>query len=363
MKILLIITKSEFGGAQRFVHDMASYLHSQNHHVVIGYGEPGFLATTLEGKGLETHHFKNLKRSFNPVKTLLFLQELRSFVRENHFDVVHCNSSNTLPGILGLNNLPERPITIATLHGLSFAAPEHQSRLKLLYIFLYRFILSRFTSVVYISKRDHDNGVRAGLPEGIIIPLGIPDEFFLPPFEARQKLALLCRDINPKRFLIGAIGRLAYPKNFSFLIEHFLLIKECLPNAQVIIIGEGPDRAELAKKITERQLEKDIFLTGSVAGVSCFMKGLDLLIVPSTYEGVPYVALEALQARIPVLLSAVGGMPEIVPTDFLFILTAENFRNGLTMLKERNFPVPPLLPTRTLQAMGQAYLSIYQSHV
>lgn len=361
MNILFVITKAELGGAQRFVLDLAGYLQSQGHTVTVGYGEPGFLTEALSKQQIATHRFTNLKRGLNPFGAFRFQRELREFIRRNAFDVVHFNSSNTLLGIFGLNKLSKPPTTVATMHGLSFIAPEHKTLLKPFYTLIYQAILKKFNHVIYISNRDQKNAEHAGLPSGTVIPLGIPEESFLPQSEARHSLAFLDARLKPESFIIGAIGRLAYPKNIAFLVKNFHLIQKLIPHAQLLIIGDGPDREQLLKYIKELGLAQEIILLGSIPQAAHYLKALNLLVVPSTYEGVPYVVLEALQARIPLLLSAVGGMPEIVPPDFLFTLTGEDFKKQLTALKKNNFPLPPLLQERTLERMAQEYLHIYQS--
>lgn len=361
MKILLVITKAELGGAQRFVRDMAIFLRQAGHDVTVGYGTSGHLIESLGTATIATHRFQTLERSFNPFSALSFARELKNFVAEQGFDVVHCNSSNTLPGILLLSSLRKRPVTVATLHGLSFAAPEHSSPFKSFYTFLYRTLLRSFDKTVYISQRDRDNGLRTGLPEGYVVPLGIPEGRLLERNEARRKLVSFTTGADPRRFLIGFIGRLAYPKNIGFVVEHFDVIQKNIPNAQLLAIGDGPERPELVEKIKHRHLENDIFLLGSTADAAQYLKGIDLLVIPSVYEGVPYIALEALQARTPLLASAVGGLPELLPEQNLFELTAEDFDYKISLLKAKNFPAFPLPENRNIDRMAEAYLSLYRN--
>jgi glycosyltransferase involved in cell wall biosynthesis len=340
---------------------LAEYLHTHNHTVTVGYGTPGFLLQELQQRGIATHQFKNLARSFNPLRALAFTRELTSFIQTTAFDCVHFNSSNTFLGILGLRNLPNRPCTIATMHGLSIVAPEHTSVFKKIFSALFAFLLPKFDSVVYISERDRINAEKAHFPHGNMIPLGIQKPQFLLKAEARQKLAGN-NTLQPDDFVIGAVGRLAYPKNMAFLIEEFSTIKKIVPTAKLAIIGEGPERAMLEQKIRDTQYTTDITLCGAIPHAETLFRGFDMLIIPSTYEGVPYVALEALAAELPVLFSDVGGLPELVPPQFLFSIKRKNFEQQFTALAHQNFPTPTLHKEYTLTSMAEEYLRLYQKN-
>lgn len=360
MKVLIVITKAELGGAQRFVIDLAHYLQDHGHAVSVAYGEPGFLTDLLAKRQIPIFSFKTLKRSFNPFRSWGFVRELKKFLTNHAFDIVHCNSSNTFLGIFGIRSLPNPPKTIATLHGLSLVAPEHQSLFKPLYSWLFSFLLKRFNEVVYISERDQHNAISSQLPKGTVIALGISEQNYLAREPAREVLCSFDRRIIRDHFLLAVVGRLAYPKNQLFLINHYPTIARIIPNAQLLLIGDGPDRPMLKKIISEKKLEKHILLLGSIPEAQNYFKGFDLLLIPSTYEGVPYVALEAIQARIPLLAAAVGGLPQVLPPALLFSLNEASFTERLMNLQALRFPPPPLLAERTLAHMGESYLKLYQ---
>lgn len=359
MNILFVVTKADLGGAQRFVFDLAHFFHTHGHQVTVGYGVPGSLTERLKEHHIPTHHFKHLTRNLNPFSAYLFSRELRKKTIEQGYDIVHFNSSNTFPGVFSLKNLLAKPRTIATLHGLSFIAPEHASRAKPVYALLYRHLLYNFNETVYLTERDQKNAVQQGLPVGTIIPLGIAAEPYLSREKALSELQVLNNRIQPDRFIVGAVGRLAYPKNIIFLIEHFTQLRRIIPNVQLVLIGDGPDRAYLESHIAEKKLTHDIILLGAVPQASRYLQAFNLLIVPSTYEGVPYIVLEALAAQIPVLASAVGGLPEVLPPSHLFKLTTEDFIDQLEKLANNNFPIPTAHHEHTLSSMAEKYLKLY----
>jgi glycosyltransferase involved in cell wall biosynthesis len=363
MRRLLLITKTELGGAQRFVFDLATYLHQHGHDITVGYGTTGELVNRLQVQGIKTHRFDQLARSHNPLSTIFFIREIRAYLHLHYFDVVHCNSSNTLPAIFGIKKVPQPPIAIATIHGLSFAAPEHRSIVKPIYVVLYRFLLARFDHVAYLSTHDHDSALQKKFSDGPIIPLGIPNEQHLARERARQELYNLNQRLRTKGFLAAIIGRLAYPKNVVFAVNHFWCIKQTFPDAQLIIIGDGPDRLAIKKLITEKKYTNDIIMLGAIPSANRLLKAFDALIIPSTYEGTPYIALEALQAGIPVLASHVGGLHEVLPSTHLFKLNAESFSAVLSRLHSHSEIAVHIPPQRTIEHMAATYLSLYSTRV
>ena len=79
-----------------------------------------------------------------------------------------------------------------------------------------------------------------------------------------------------------------------------------------VIIGEGEERTALQNLIQEMHLENEVFLIGKREGASSLLRAFDIFILPSIKEGLPYVILEAGVAELPVVASAVGGIPEII---------------------------------------------------
>ena len=102
MKILLIITKAEIGGAQNFVLNLAKGLRSSGQEVVVAAGSGDYLSEELKKADIKFKRLKKLKRTNNLFKSFSFISELKNYVKNEKFDVVHFNSSNTLIGVWGL---------------------------------------------------------------------------------------------------------------------------------------------------------------------------------------------------------------------------------------------------------------------
>ena len=323
MKILLVITKGEIGGAQQVVLNLAKNLKKENNDVVVGFGEGQYLKERLTTLNIPFHNFKQLKRSTNPLKNLFFILELKKFLDQNKFDVVHFHSSNTLSGAISAKLSKYKPKTIFTFHGLSVLDPNYEIKRPLRFLFwlYFKFFLLFVDEKIFICKYNLEIAKKIHLvKDGKIVYNTInQDELhFLDKVDARKILSEKCHVNLNDKFIIGSIGRLAYPKNYEFLISVFPKILKIKNNAVCVIIGEGSEREKYENLIKKLGLENKIFLPGEDQNASYLLKALDLFVLPSKYEGYPTVLLEAKLAEIPILASKVGGNQEILEANNLY---------------------------------------------
>jgi glycosyltransferase involved in cell wall biosynthesis len=300
-KILFVITKSNWGGAQRYVFDLATHLPTDQFTVAVAFGQPGLLAEKLQNAGIKTHALNYMQRDAALFKDVRAGMELyRLFVQERP-DIVHLNSSKAG----GLGALAARlagvPKIIFTVHGLPWDEPRNLISKSLIYIATrFTFLLSH--NVITISKDNYER-VRACLL-------------------CRHKIHLIYNGIGPMRLgsgelirnafpagvkITGTIGELTQNKNQIALVEEAR--KD--PHRYVAIVGEGELRGFLEQKIKEYNLQDRVKLFGFLPAAEV-LKGFDVFALPSLKEGLPYVLLEAKQAGLPIVANRVGGVPEIL---------------------------------------------------
>lgn len=104
-------------------------------------------------------------------------------------------------------------------------------------------------------------------------------------------------------YLVGHVGRFAYQKNHDFLIRAFAEIKKKISNAKLILIGEGILMNEVKNEAKKLGLQEDIIFYGACHNVNELMQAMDLFVLPSHFEGLPVVGVEAQAAGLPVLFS------------------------------------------------------------
>lgn len=127
-----------------------------------------------------------------------------------------------------------------------------------------------------------------------------------------EKFSQIKRKIaNDEEVVFGSLGRLSEQKNYSLLIQAVAQVKSDL-KFKFKIAGEGELRERLLDEIRLAQVEDKIELVGVKEDVPAFLQELDFFILPSKWEGLGIVLLEAGLARLPVLASATGGILEII---------------------------------------------------
>ncbi|MFA5131385.1 MAG: glycosyltransferase [Patescibacteria group bacterium] len=341
MKILIVVTRSEMGGAQVFALNLARGLKASGEEVFVAGGPGEFLPESLAAASIPFYRFKNLARSYNPFKIFKFLAELKAYVGAEKFDVVHLNSTNTLFGVWRLAALRPKVKIIFTVHGLSFLDANHHTNilLKSAYRLFFKSAWEKVERLVFVSRLNYASALKQGLTKkGEIIYNGLDQAagYFSEPEAARAFLSEKSGIDLSTSYIYGSIGRLAYPKNYEFLINSHIEIKKLQPEAKLILIGEGPERAKYETLIKSYRLEKEVYLLGEIKDASRYLKAFDLFVLPSIFEGMSLSLMEAVVAGIPALASRVGGNEEIIGAENCFAL--DNQEEFLEKLKSVHMP-------------------------
>ncbi|KKT41600.1 MAG: Second mannosyl transferase [Candidatus Giovannonibacteria bacterium GW2011_GWA2_44_13b] len=334
MKVLFVITKSNWGGAQRYVYDMATSLPRENYEVAVAVGGQGLLAENLKLAGIRVVGIPHLERDINFLKELFSTIYLWKIFKDERPDIIHLNSSK----VGGLGALAARalrlwdrwdrkgtdralwePRVIFTVHGWAFNERRNFIFQGVIYFLQW---LTAFLSdrIIILSRHDYRQAIEMPLIENekfALLPLGIKVPEFLTPDKAREFLK-----IDPKqKNIIGTIAEFTKNKGLEYLLEGIERLKtpDKKINCKVVIIGGGEDFEKMKKEIEDKKLQEDIILAGFVMGASKYLKAFDIFILPSLKEGLPYVVLEAMNAGLPIVASSVGGLTDLV----------ENEKNGI----------------------------------
>jgi glycosyltransferase involved in cell wall biosynthesis len=144
----------------------------------------------------------------------------------------------------------------------------------------------------------------------IVIPLGITPVDYFKKEEVQQELLGSVLDKN--YCFIGSIGELHPIKGHGYAIEAVANLISKGKKIKYVICGEGAYRSVLEKKISDLNMKESIILAGNVPEAARYLKAFDIFLFPSLSEASGYAALEAGMAGLPVIASAVGGVPEII---------------------------------------------------
>ncbi len=119
-------------------------------------------------------------------------------------------------------------------------------------------------------------------------------------------------DVQPDSLLIGTIGRLHRAKGLPDLLSAMVRVQEYDPEARLLLVGGGELREELETQAETLGLSNAVIFAGIRNNIPEILGALDLFVLPSLWEGLPLVLLEAMAAGLPVVATAVGGTPEVV---------------------------------------------------
>lgn len=363
LKILYIITHSEWGGAQKYVFDLAFALNNNpNYQVAVAAGEDknGELIKHLLKVKIKTYYLKYLKRQVNFYNDWFAFWSLIKLFRRFHPDIVHLNSSKT--GSLGalaaaLYNFSiflckfQRSSAIKviyTVHGLILNEPLPWS--KKYFYWLAEKVSGLFKNhIICVSKFDKQSILKHKIAPANKISvihngIDLKNIYFLPKAEAREKL--YHNLLNPQTtieqwnngVIIGCIANFYPTKGLPYLLEAAREVKSIDKNIKFIIIGDGPQKEKLEKIIKDYQLSDTVFLTGRLVNANKYLKAFDIFAFPSLKEGLAYSLIDASAAGRPIITTNVGGNPEIIKHNKTGILVPPaNFsalaENVLTLIR------------------------------
>jgi glycosyltransferase involved in cell wall biosynthesis len=314
-EVLRIIGRLNVGGPARHVLRLDAPLRRRGWRTVLATGSPdpgeGDLLDEARAAGLDVRVVPELRRDVHPARDARALLALRRLVRELRPDVVHTHTAKAgVLGRLAAGAVSPAPARVHTFHGHVLAGYFGPLR-SALWRSIERALARRSDALIAVAPQVRDELVQhhgVGRREQYrIVPPGVDFERVRPDpaggAELRARLGL-ARDA----VLAGCVGRLAPVKDTGALLAAFAAARERCPRLALLVVGDGPDAARLAPALAApgvawlppRRELCDVYAA------------LDLLLLPSRAEGCPQVLVEALAAGVPVLASAVGGVPWLV---------------------------------------------------
>jgi len=304
VKVLYLITKSNWGGAQRYVYDLATNLPREAYEPYVACGGGGELISRLTTVGIPVIEIPNLKRDISFAKEIQSFFAIADIIRSVGPDIVHVNSSKAG----GLGALAGRMMgvkkIIFTVHGWPFR--EKRNALWRLFVWFasWSTVLLSHT-VIAVSEKDwKDSPMRS---KTIVIKNGIGTVSFLAKQEARQSL-LHTPEVSTGHTWVGTVAELHQNKGIDVLLRAVPMVE----NAHFFIAGEGENKKNLVKMAQTLGISDRVTFLGQVSHAAQYLAAFDIFVLPSRKEGLPYTLLEAGLAGLPVVATNVGGIPEII---------------------------------------------------
>ncbi|HUF80882.1 MAG TPA: glycosyltransferase family 4 protein [Burkholderiales bacterium] len=327
--ILLVIDDAFFGGGQQHVLTLAERLTGRGLEVAVACEASGYLVDELRRRTI-AHHALRLPERPSPGA----LADAAEVIRASGARLVHTHGGTA--GFYG--RLAARRAgdvrSVHTYHGIHYL---HQKSVRKRYLHraIDRFLLRWTNEVICVAKSDRDLALqeRLALPDHVSV---IYNGIDLSRFEQRGTDGRA-----DDRFIVGTVGRLHEQKGHVHLLEAAALVRRTHPQVRFRIIGDGPLRKRLEAQARTHRVDDIVEFRGARSDVPAQLRQFDLFVLPSLWEGLPYVLLEAMATGLPVVAADVDGVREVI-TDG---------REGM------------LVPSKNAQALAAAVIDLAENGV
>lgn len=259
---------------------------------VISIGSPGNQLKPLEEKLIECN-IPYIRWEMLPLPDFRESFKILEYCRKSNVDIIHSHGykGNILMGLIPVRRRSIPVIT--TMHGYT----KHKTLSKMtIYQLLDKLCICRLSAVVLVSKSMEPQIPAKKIGNKLhIVENGIQSkemESNAPAYESY---------FSQKDYKIGSLGRLSHEKNFSMLIDAFSQVTRDIPQARLVIYGEGPERNNLEEQIAKLNLQDKVFLPGYQKQISAFFNDIDIFINCSLTEGMPISILESMKHGCPVI--------------------------------------------------------------
>jgi glycosyltransferase involved in cell wall biosynthesis len=298
---VLLVCQPVDGGVAFHVDTLARRLPEHDVDVTVAC-PPGAWAQQLDADGIAVIEVP-MVRQIAAATDAAALRLLRAAAGGDRFDLVHAHSAKA--GVLGRLAARSRGVpAVYTPHAWSFLAAGGRASTRL-YQRIERTLAARTAAVICVSEGERRRGMAVADAERMVV---VTNGIALPDHGPAD------RSTQPHDGLvIGTVARLAPQKGIANLLEAFALVHAVRHDVRLAIAGDGPLRADLEETAGRLGIADAVTFAGAIPSPWGFLAGLDLFVLPSLWEGLPYALLEAMAAGLPSVATAVDGVAEAIP--------------------------------------------------
>ncbi|SDS25409.1 glycosyltransferase [Christiangramia echinicola] len=304
MKILQLVTKRQYRGAEVFAANLSKELIQLGHTIIFAglYKNETNILEVEGARNIDLSKGKRVGFSWSLVRSLVKL------IKQVDPDVIQCNGSDTLKYMIAASYIvKQKPIVYRNISTIS---EWLGSDIKLS---VYKKIFSKVdhvTSVGSESIQDLINTLDYPKNKTSVIRRGIPNIKIDQTGNAeklRNELGL-----TPNARVVMHVGNFSPEKNHVFLLDIFNELKDTNPDIKLVCVGDGITFETIQNKIKQRGLEDTVYLLGFRKDIPALLSAADCVVLSSLVEGVPGVILEAAVQGKPSIATNVGGVKEVL---------------------------------------------------
>ncbi|MEI6847886.1 MAG: glycosyltransferase [Chlorobiaceae bacterium] len=294
MNILFInsIGRDKFGGGEKWMVNAAKGLVKRGHVVVLGSKKNSKILEYATSRGINTAVFE-----IHSDISLFGTINIAAWLKKHDIDILICNLNKDVR-VAGLAaRLIKKPVVLAR-HGIRLCGKKWTHKLALTK--LTDGVITNSTTIkeAYAGYGWFDNQFVNVIYNGVEIPEQVT------PYNFSERF--------PGKKIIYSAGRLSEQKGFTFLIEAASLLKKTRDDLVFAVSGEGKLENELKKLVSSKGLDHAFIFLGFTKDIFPYLKGCDLFVLASLFEGMPNVVMEAMAMKKPVIATDVNGARELI---------------------------------------------------
>lgn len=304
LTICQVLHTLQVGGAEVLAARLARQLGRDHRFVFACLDALGTLGQELRDEGFTVQVLK--RRSGLDWKCPW---RLARFLRQERVDLVHAHQYTPFFYALAARRLYRRPPLLFTEHGRHH--PDYPRRKRM------------FVNRLLLEARDRVVGVGESVRQALVHNEGIPTHrvgviyngINLTPFSnGRPDRSAVRREIGvgADDLILLQVARLDYLKDHATGLRTLSHVRKARSNAQLVLVGEGPERGAIQEQIQRLDLSAHVRLLGLRSDVARLLAAADVFLLTSISEGIPLTLIEAMAAGVPVVSTNVGGVPEVV---------------------------------------------------
>jgi glycosyltransferase involved in cell wall biosynthesis len=315
ISVVHVITRLTLGGSSENTLSTMEALERAGYAGTLALGPESEPATVADARrrGCRIVPIATLGREVRPARDVAAVATLWRLFRRARPAIVHTHTSKA--GFVGrlAARLAGVPAVIHQPHGHVFYGYWGPRRTAL-FVALERLAARWTDAIVTLTPREVDEHLERGIGRAAqyaVVPSGVPTAALRAAAPsraaARARLGLAAR-----AFVVAGVGRLVPIKGFDLLVAALPDVLARVPSTQVVLVGDGEERAALQARAAALGVGDRLRITGAVTDVTAHLAAADVLVAPSRNEGMGRVLVEAMALGVPVVGTAVGGIPDVI---------------------------------------------------
>lgn len=311
IKILELIDGGFLGGGQANILSIAKNIDKEKFEVHVA---------AMGGSRFESA-VRKLGVPFFPVEMPKFLRtrylkHIQALHDKEKYDIIH--SHGGVAGFYGRIMKKHNPAlkSIHTIHGIHYINIDKFLRRNVSKT-IEQYLIQFTDKTICVSRSDFLTAVDIKITDEfrtVVIPNGID----LNKFKPCEKNLKLLNDLglNENNFIVGNVSRFDIQKNQKLIIETAYYLVKKYPDMRFVFVGSGKYMKKLIEFTRTSELDKYIIFAGERENPADYYSVFDLFVFPTFWEGMPYVLLEAMASKLPVICSNLPGLNEIITNNY-----------------------------------------------